>query len=101
MSTKMEINSWEIINNAIEIYLNLGFMFKPKDKKTLTDEFGKEASNKVEEIYNFTTGFDVDWKIDNMESAKLKLEESLKQNYKGLNQESINILKRCFSYSWR
>ncbi len=100
MSNKEQID-WEAINNAIELYLNLGFKFQPRDKKTMPDEFGKEISDKVEEIYNYSTGFNVDWKTDTMESIKLKLEESLKQNYEGLSEQTINILKRCFSYTWR
>lgn len=100
MSNK-ELIDWDAINNAIEAYLNLGFMVQPREKKSILDEFGKEISDRVEEIYNYSTGFNVDWKIDTMESIKLKLEESLKQNYEGLSEKTINILKRCFSYTWR
>lgn len=62
----------------------------------MLDEFGKEISDKVDEIYDYSTGFNVDWRTDTMESIKLKLEESLKQNYGGLNEQSINILKDVF-----
>ena len=100
MNNKEQID-WEAINYAIALYLNLGFKYQPKDKKSMLDEFGKEISDKVDEIYDYSTGFNVDWRTDTMESIKLKLEESLKQNYGGWNEQSINILKRCFSYTWR
>jgi hypothetical protein len=91
---------WQEINLAINTYLKLGFWHNPTGMET-TKKFGQESLDRVEKIYNYATGFNVDWNRDTIENALMKLEKSLKENYENLNNESLETLKRCFSYNWK
>lgn len=100
MNKNQEIENWEKINLAIDYYLKLGFWQNPKGVNSVV-KFDEQILNKVEELYDYSTAFDVDWQKDTMQNILNGLGEAFKENYKNLSKESIETLKRCFSYNWK
>lgn len=96
-----ESEDWNKINSAIEKFFKIGFMWKPNNEKSLLEEYGKDVSQKVDEIYNFVIGYEVDWQTETMQDVLPKLGEALKKKYENLNEEVLIILKRSFSYNWK
>ena len=100
MNSNRRIEKWEKVNLAINYYLKLGFWHNPNGIDPVK-KYGSEILNKVEEVYNYATGFDVDWQKDTIQNVLMRLEKVLEENYKNLSKESIETLKRCFSYNWK
>ncbi len=95
-----KIENWEKINLAIDYYLKLGFWRNLENANSVV-KFDEQVLNKVEELYNYATAFDVDWQKDTIQNVLIRLEKTLKEKYKNLSKESIETLKRCFSYNWK
>ncbi len=95
------LEDWERINKAIGKFLKLGFMWKPGRERSLLEEYGKDISEKVDEIYSFAVSYGVNWQEETMQDVLAKLGEALKKKYEKLDEEALTILKRCFSYNWK
>ena len=63
-----KIENWEKINLAIDYYLKLGFWRNLENANSVV-KFDEQVLNKVEELYNYATAFDVDWQKDTIQKC--------------------------------
>lgn len=97
-----------LILNKMKMYENINIAFEKYttswcsiNKIEVEKAFGKDVLELVERIYAYVSEYQVNWKIDTMETALEKLENDIKINYSFLSDKTIKKLKSYFSYNWK
>jgi len=84
------------INQIIKSTLSKGYIIENncfKEKNKTTDNF--------KDILDYIISYPVDWEKETLEYVKQRLKKKLETNYPQLNEESLIILLRYFTYNWR